>query len=489
VADTSTAEEPAHEAASASSKDGRRRTVRKTFRISAVWQPPRQGATDGQDPESGPRAAGTGLSDEELVYALVTARHVFERRALAATHAAGSGETRAVREGVESIALEDVRPGGSVLAQLAFAVQVKGSAVAVVAGLAPAVMAAAAEALESVYRQPVAVSAVRERVGGADTTATAAPRSGWDKVAPILGAIGTGVGVIGFVTFIGGVTVYARLRASGFPAAPALGIFPSQDLIVIGAQTLVPEVLWALAAVIVLGLLYAAIRGSQHITVEEQAALLAGYGKYDPRRLLVRGRKRLSDEEAALLTGHATAFVVIGMFCFAALALFGSILPFFDELDGTHQLFALGLIGVAAFLAAAVVSVTRRFVYLATTTFVLVGVILSFTAYWREGNANAVRGAAIVREEKKPVAGLFVAEGSGRVYLARVTLVDESACKAAKGDDDGCQIVDDSSRLVGIAKDQVSDIALGDPKPPWKALQQARHLERELCDLQVGRSC
>jgi hypothetical protein len=373
------------------------------------------------------------------------------------------------------------------LAHLAFVVQVTGSAVAVVAGLAPAVMAAAAEALESVYRQPVAVSAVRERGGGADTTATAAPRSGWDKVAPILGAIGTGVGVIGFVTFIGGVTVYARLRASGFPAAPALGIFPSQDLIVIGAQTLVPEVLWALAAVIVLGLLYAAIRGSQHITVEEQAALLAGYGKHDPRRLLVRGRKRLSDEEAALLTGHATAFVVIGMFCFAALALFGSILPFFDELDGTHQLFALGLIGVAAFLAAAVVSVTRRFVYLATTTFVLVGVILSFTAYWREGNANAVRGAAIVRDEKKPVAGLFVAEGAGRVYLARVTLVDESACKAAKGDDDGCRIVDDRSRLVGIAKDQVSDVALGDPKQPWLALQQARHLARELCDLQVAR--
>ena len=76
MAGASNAEEPAHEASSASSassKDGRRRTVRKTFRISAVWQPPRFGAPDGQDPESEPRAAGTGLSDEELVYALVTA--------------------------------------------------------------------------------------------------------------------------------------------------------------------------------------------------------------------------------------------------------------------------------------------------------------------------------------------------------------------------------------------------------------------------------
>ena len=100
-----------------------------------------------------------------------------------------------------------------------------------------------------------------------------------------------------------------------------------------------------------------------------------------------------------------------------------------------------------------------------------------------------MRGAAIIRDKKKPVAGLFVAEGSGRVYLARVNLVDEGACRSAHGRGDGCRIVDDSSRLVGIAKDQVSDIALGDPKPPWKALQQARHLARELCDLQVTRSC
>ena len=106
-------------------------------------------------------------------------------------------------------------------------------------------MAAAAEALDAAYGQPVAVSAVLEPVAVAAAAATAAPKSGWDRVAPVLGAIGTGVGVIGFVTFIGGVTVYARLRAAGFPAAPALGIFPSQDLVVIGAQTLVPEVLWA----------------------------------------------------------------------------------------------------------------------------------------------------------------------------------------------------------------------------------------------------
>jgi hypothetical protein len=492
VAGASNGEDSAHDATPP--RGARRRTVRKTFRISAVWQPPPPAEPDAQDRVRGhesTRAAGVSLSDEEVVYGLITARTCFQDQALAAARelveARALPDARELAAGLVSITLEHVRPARSVAAQIAFVVQVKGNAIAKVAGLAPAVVAAAADALESVYDQPVAVSAVPEPVDGAAAAGIAAPKSGWDRVAPVLAAIGTGVGVIGFVTFIGGVTVYARLRAAGFPAAPALGIFPSQDLVVIGAQTLVPEAISALGAVIVLGLLYAVIRGSQHITVEEEAALLAGYRKHDPRRMLVRARKRLSDEEAALRAGHATAFVVGGMFCFVALALVGSTILFVDELDAKHRWLGLSLVLVAAGLAASVVSVTRRFVYLATTTFVLVGVFLSFTAYWRESNETGVRGAAIIRDNEKRVAGLFVAEGSGRVYIARVSLVDESACKKAGGGVDGCQIIDHRSRLVGISKDEVSDIALGDPKPPWRALEQARHLEHELCNLQVER--
>jgi hypothetical protein len=414
--------------------------------VSAVWRPSLRGVHDHSS-----RPAGLRVSDEELVYGLVARRAHFDKQAL--TYA------RKLEEGVVSVTLEDARPAASVAVQIAFEVQVKGNAVAAVSGLAAPVMSAVADALKAAYGQPVAVSAVLEPVGVAAAAATAAPKSGWDRVAPVLAAIGTGVGVIGFVTFIGGVTVYARLRAAGFPAAPALGIFPSQDLVVIGAQTLVPEILWALGVVVAFGLAYA----------------------------YLRRHKRVSDEEAALLAGHATRFATFGMFGFIVLALFVSTSPVLRDLDAEHRWSALGLVLVAALLAATVGSVTRRFVYLATTTFLLVGVFLSFTAYWREGHVNEVRGAAIIRDNKKPVAGLFVAEGSGRVYIARVSLVDESACARAGGSGAGCQIIDDRSRLVGIAKDQVSDIALGDPKAPWRALQQARHLEVELCDLQVQR--
>jgi hypothetical protein len=355
-------------------------------------------------------------------------------------------------------------------------------------------MAGVAGALKEAYGQPVAVSAVPEAMGAAVPT-TADSTTGWDRLAPLLGAIVTGVGVIGFVTFIGGVTVYARLRAAGFPAAPALGIFPSQDLVVIGAQTLVPEALWALAFVVALGFLYALVRRRKRVSDEE--ALLEGHWirVWFRKRLrkvgqvLRRARNRVNDEEAALLTGHVTPFATIGMFCFVVLALSLSIVPFWFELDNAHRLYAGGLVLVAALLAATVGSVTRRFLYLATTTFLLAAVFLSFTAYWREGHANEVRGAAIIRENKTPVVGLFVAEGSGRVYLARVNLMDEPACQKAGGGIAGCEIVDYDSRLVGISKDEVTDIALGDPKAPWKALLQARHLARELCDLQVTPKC
>jgi hypothetical protein len=467
--------------------DGRPRTVSKTFRISAVWLPP-PAAKKGQEAaeqHGAVRAAGVRLSDEEVVYGLLTKPESFVERA----------RDEAKSAGVTSVTLHDVRPGDGVAAQIVFGIKVKGTAVAVVAGLAPAVVAGAAEALKCAYGQPVAVSAVPEPMGAAAPT-TADSTTGWDRLAPLLGAIVTGVGVIGFVTFIGGVTVYARLQAAGFPAAPALGIFPSQDLVVIGAQTLVPEALWALAIVVALGFLYALIRRRKHVNhISDEVAPLEGHGMRvwvkkrlrTARKLLLRARNRVNDEEAALLAGHVTPFATVGMFCFVVLALSLSTLPFRSELDNTHRLYAVGLVLVAALLAATVGSVTRRFLYLATTTFLLVGVFLSFTAYWREGHTNGVRGAAIIRKNKKAIPGLFVAEGAGRVYLARVDLVDEGACKKARGSDAGCQIIEDHSRLVGISKDEVSDIALGDPKPLWQALEQAHHLEEELCNLQVER--
>lgn len=400
------------------------RDVRQRFRVSAVQR---------RTNSSGESKAGT-VADEEIVHVLTTMRSKFQdefkREANLGLHP-GS---------VISAALIDVKPGGSVLLTVRVSVRVAGNAVAAVGDLAGAVIVAVARVLEDALGPSVHVSAFSE--------STAAPGipgegvSGWGNVAPVLGAIATGIGVLGFVTFVGGLIVFARLEAAGFPAEPALGIFPSQDLVVIGAQTLIPQVVWGLAVVIAFVLLYALLR----VAV-----------------------KRVSHEEAALINGQATLLGAIGMFLFLALALVVGLLPWWDELSASQRRTAVIGIGVGAALAAAIASFTTRFLYLASTSFLLVAVFLGVVAFWRAGNEEHVRGAAVVRQNTKAVVGIFIAEGSGRVYLARVDMPGAEAR---------------NPRLVGITKSQITDIAIGPGKPQRDALVEADQLARELCELE-----
>jgi hypothetical protein len=440
----------------------RPRTVRQVFRISAVRRPPRQPpvsettelATPVRTPRlsrwlfgrrggdraslapQAPKDAREPVTDEALVEALLLNKHTLEKRI--AEQATKDLPTRCQ---VLAVTVEDVRPGGSVLLRLRFRTKVKGSAVAAVFNAAAAVTVAVREVLENVLRADVAVSAAPEPAilpaSGAKTT--------WDRLAPILAAIATGVGVIGFVTFVGGVIVWARLTANGFAAAPALGVFPSQDLLVIGAQTLVRQVIWAFIAVTGLLVIYVLLR---------------------------IWSDRVSDEEATVLAGHASLFAATGMFVFVLLAFAIALVPFDSEMRDDDVVVAWGVVIGGAFLAAAIGSLTHRVLYLMTATFVLVGTFLGLVAYWRARNDTAVRAAALVRQNKKAMAGIFVAEGAGRVYLARVSLRHDGSLDDAR------------SRLVGIAKSQITDIAISEAKPVEEALTQARHLARELCQLQ-----
>lgn len=71
----------------------------------------------------------------------------------------------------------------------------------------------------------------------------------WSLMLPVLGVIGTGIGVIGFVIFFGGFIVWTRFDAAGLPADEAVAQIPRNDLIVTGAGFLVPALLAALVAV------------------------------------------------------------------------------------------------------------------------------------------------------------------------------------------------------------------------------------------------
>jgi hypothetical protein len=325
-------------------------------------------------------------------------------------------------------------------------VDAAGNAFDVVAGMTGAVILAVAEQLEQTCGGQVSVAAVPVTAAGAVTAAAATTTSsGWDKLAPILATIATGIGVLGFVTFVGGLIVWGRLNGAGFPAAPALSVFPKQDLLVIGAQTLVPQVLVALASVAVLSLLYVLLRNWSG---------------------------RVNEAEAVLLAGQATKLRSTGMFVFVFVTLLATVLIFYSDLNGAELWYALFGVLAGSVIAATVGSVTTRFVFLASTCFVLVGVLMSFLAYWRARDDRQVRGAAVVRTDRTPVRGLYLTEGVGRVYLARVTL------------DANGQIENRFSRIVAIDKSQVSDLAIAGAKPVQTALADARALARELCSIQ-----
>jgi F0F1-type ATP synthase membrane subunit c/vacuolar-type H+-ATPase subunit K len=66
---------------------------------------------------------------------------------------------------------------------------------------------------------------------------------------PALAAIGTGIGVLGFVMFFGGFILWARFKGAGLPANEAVARVPRSDLVTTGASFIVPGVLAALGLV------------------------------------------------------------------------------------------------------------------------------------------------------------------------------------------------------------------------------------------------
>ncbi len=81
----------------------------------------------------------------------------------------------------------------------------------------------------------------------------------------VAGAIGAGIGVVGFVTFFGGAIVWLRAREAGISPDEAVAVVPKNVLVTMGASYLVPASLIALAAVGVLVVIHGIVRGPSWI--------------------------------------------------------------------------------------------------------------------------------------------------------------------------------------------------------------------------------
>jgi len=277
-------------------------------------------------------------------------------------------------------------------------------------------------------------------MGDPDATEGTAPRGQWEVVASVLAAIGTGIGALGFVTFVGGTILWARFHGAGFAEEAVLSIVPSQDLIVIGAGALTPAVGIAFLALAILFLVE---------TLFGTPSRWA-FDAFSPRgRALFLALYVIAAEVVVfIVTVRPPSGLDIAIFAVA----------------GVCQ----------ALLVGAIAYQQNSFPAFGAATFLSVGLFLGAAIFAAEIKGKQVRAAAFVRKDHMAGFGFFVAEGPNRVFLGRLEIRSSGDLYAAR-----------HPRLIAVTKAEITDLAIGPPEHPTVALVTGRRLAYELCRIKA----
>jgi hypothetical protein len=294
------------------------------------------------------------------------------------------------------------------------------------------------------------------------SSAAKEPQSAWDRISAVAVAVGTGIGVLGFVTFVGGAIEFARLDAAGLPAEEAVAVIPTANLVTIGATVLVPALVLALGAA---ALVYAWELG---------AALWYRAGQRGSARVGTRPlvtRDGLSHEVtnavgfAPTPGKRAIALVVL----FVSLETIAYFIVLFDGDLGSGEFLVFGVLAAltsgAVFLAAVR---TRAFGWVAVAAFLAAGVFWASVTYARTTNSLKVRPAAVIADGNTTT-GFFIAETDSQIYLGRNRIVRAEEAPA------------EEARIVVLPKDEVNDLVIGPLMSQESAYTRLGFLEEELC--------
>jgi hypothetical protein len=115
-----------------------------------------------------------------------------------------------------------------------------------------------------------------------------------DLALKVFGVVGTGIGILGFVTFFGGAIIWLRADKAELPATEAVAVIPRSVLVTTGATFLFPAVLIALgimALVWLIDLVFYLIGLPALQAVREQAKTFG-------REAAQRGRAAVEDQRA-----------------------------------------------------------------------------------------------------------------------------------------------------------------------------------------------
>jgi hypothetical protein len=235
------------------------------------------------------------------------------------------------------------------------------------------------------------------------TTSSASP----DIVKAVLG-VATSVGVLAFVTLVGGAIQYAQAAALGLPADQVVAAMPQSTLLVVGARFMIPVLL-------IIALLLAAVR------LGEGSA-----GKYYKRARWVG---------AATLGVAGIGFLVVDV----------------ARADGSKLAYAGPLVIWVILLAIIYVIGIRHhpgFRTYAAVTSTATAIFAGAFAVVLASSAPAVRAVGIDRKQGPPVTGLYAASNSNEVLVGQ-------ACQTRTESRRGSKL---SGVLIRVPRDDINAV-------------------------------
>jgi hypothetical protein len=222
--------------------------------------------------------------------------------------------------------------------------------------------------------------------------------------------VATSVGVLAFVTLVGGAISYAQAAALGLPADQVVAAMPQSTLLVVGARFMIPVLL-------IIGVLLAAVRAGEDYAGENSNWIRwAG---------------------TAVLGGVGIIFLLVDV----------------ARADGSGVAYAAPLV-IWAILLAVIYLVGIRgdprpgFWTYATVTSTATAVFAAAFAVVLASSAPAVRAVGIDRKEGQPVTGLYAASNSDEVLVGQ-------ACQARTASRRGSKL---SGVLIRVPRDDISDV-------------------------------
>jgi hypothetical protein len=279
---------------------------------------------------------------------------------------------------------------------------------------------------------------------GSPSVETPLGRSGAGKDGPTLvtiaGAVASGLGVLGFVTFAGGVVLWTRFKGMRLPADHALALVPKTELVATGAEFLAPVVLLSLVIVLIAVLISNKVERLAKQSSERWIWLVTRKWLHEPLRVI-----------APLIIG-------LGGLGFSIAAL--SVLP----------LGACAVLAGVALLGALVVRACGRlpFAVVSLVAFLAIGTFAMAHTYERTSHRLEVLPMAYSRtqpgEAPRVEVGYFVAETSDRILFASVPEGKEAP-----------------NELREFPRNETDDLEIGDLARPAEAEKNAARFAYNLC--------